>query len=254
MKLKFANLFTIVIITVFTTSCGLLYRTILGIDSTPSWKSLKQIQKDSKKFKIPESHSYILDTASYYSAVIDIYNNRKEELKKDSSQMDSLDWFRAKANVNNDLQPVQIRYFDQDGKPLFKMINCYIDGYISMSWNVDSCFETFPPQTIDGLSYDTNENLAFFIPHLTTLNEEKVQISDIPKADYYAIVFWNSFMIKPSRTLIKQLKEYEENNPDKNTYFLYVNNHNSQIWNMLTKEQKQEGKVELEKERIKNEK
>tara|TARA_R110002050_G_scaffold200591_1_gene335522 strand:+ start:66539 stop:67216 length:678 start_codon:yes stop_codon:yes gene_type:complete len=224
-----------------------MYRVILGVDSNPGWKSHDQIVKDFKRFKIPESNSFVLDTASYTNAVLSVYNIRKEKIKKDSLLTDSLDWYFAESNANNDLQPVQIRYFDQNGKPLFKMINCYIDGYLKMSWNVDSCFDTFPPKSIEYLSYDTNENLDFFIPYIKTLNGESLQLNKIPKSSFYAIVFWNSYMRKPSKTLINQIRKTELNNPTKNTYIFYVNNHNASLWDLLDTENKKLLQQELEK-------
>ena len=244
----FLKLGILIITLLVLNSCSVAYRTLLGVDSTLKWKSSEQVIKDSEKRKISATSCFILDTASYQEAVITVFKNRVIDLKKDTLNIDSTALHQAKSNAKNDLQPVQIRYFTKTGEPIFKMINCYVEPLFPMNWNVDSCFDSFPPKTIEYLTTDTNENLSFFLPHLKTLNNRKVQLSDLPESDYYALVFWNDYMIRPSKTLIKQLKEYQLNYPSQNTFFLYVNNHNALIWGFADSELRAEIKQELEKE------
>ena len=105
---------------------------------------------------------------------------------------------------------------------------------------MQGCFNTFPPKTIQELESDVNENLAFFLPHIKSLGGMEVTLDSLPNSDYYAIVFWNNYMIGPSKKLIKQLKKYQTNYPSKNTFFLFVYNQNAFIWNAVTDTQKNE--------------
>jgi len=250
MKSKFTFLSTLISITLLFSSCGIVYRTLLGVDTTPKWKSTKQITKDFDKQKTPIPNRYILDTASYYNAVISVFKNRIDYLKQDTLNMDSTALYQAKANAKNDLQPVQVRYFTKTGEPIFKMINCYVEPLFPMNWNVDSCFDNFPPQTIEPLRSDTNENLSFFVQHIKTIEGEDISLMELPPADYYAVVFWNSYMIRPSNKLFKELEKSQSNYPNQKTYFLYVNNHNASIWGLVNSEQKQSIKQQLEEKGI----
>jgi hypothetical protein len=40
-------------------------------------------------------------------------------------------------------------------------------------------------------------------------------------------------MIRPSRKLLKSMSDYQKQHPDKKIHFLYVNNHNANLWPML---------------------
>lgn len=239
---------SIILLTILLNSCGLIYRAILGVDITPQWKTTNDITKDFEKRKIPNEQRFVLDTASYANSVRFEKNKKIEKLKNDSINYDSLQINRIYENLNNDLQPVQVRYFSSNGDPIFKMINCYVKPLIPMTWNVEGCFDVFPPKTISYLENDENKNLEFFLPHIKTLDGDSITLISLPKADYYAIVFWNSFMIKPSKKLISLLIKYDENNLNQNTYFLFVNNHNAEIWSYCDNQQKAEVVMALKEE------
>ncbi|MDP2187202.1 MAG: hypothetical protein Q8J69_00835 [Sphingobacteriaceae bacterium] len=216
----------------FTASgCSIAYRVLLGVDSTPSWKSSEQVQRDFKRQKLPAAQSYVLDTASFYKATIAFYRTGYGSLPKTAT--DSLQQKRLRKGLNDDLQPVQIRFYDAKGTPLFKLVNCYLDPPIPMRWNVAGSFDQFPPANDIAQLNDFLLPMDFFLPHLLPLSPASGSLQTLPKADYYAILMWNDFMIRPSRKLLKSMRNYQKQYPDKNIHFLYVNNHNAELWPML---------------------
>ena len=80
--------------------------------------------------------------------------------------------------------------------------------------------------------------MNFFLNNITKLNGDSVGIIDLPKSDYYMVVLWNYFYIKPSRKLIKTVKKYIKSNPEESITPIYINNHNAQIWSMLDSAQR----------------
>ncbi len=212
-------------------SCSIAYRVLLGVDSTPSWKSNKQVQRDFKRANLPATQSYVLDTASLYSATIAFYRSGYDSTPQTSS--DSLKQNRLRKALNDDLQPVQIRFYDAKGAPLFKLVNCYLDPPIPMRWNVAGSFDQFPPANNIAQLNDFLLPMDFFLPHLQPLSAASQSTTALPAADYYAILMWNDFMIRPSRKLLRSMRSYQKQHADKKIHFLYVHNHNGYLWPML---------------------
>jgi hypothetical protein len=107
-----------------------------------------------------------------------------------------------------------------------------------MNWNIDGCFDVFPPKIDEENLNIHNQDLNFFLNNITKLNGDSVQIIDLPKSDYYMVVLWNSFYIKPYRKLIKTVKKYIKSNPEKSITPIYINNHNAQLWSVLDSAQR----------------
>jgi hypothetical protein len=205
---------------------------ILGVDITPEWKKNNEIEKDFAKYEIPPSNQFVLDTAVFKKNMMAEFYKTVEKLRL--TGIDSTLKHKLEKSVNDNLQPVQVRYFDSLGLPIFKLVNCYVDNPYKMDWNVDKAFANYPPSIAsEVLNYD-NRELVFFLPMLLRLNGEKVAFSDLPKKKYYAIIFWNDFFKRPSRKLIKLIQEIENNNKD--TFVFYVNNHNSEIYDLIPAE------------------
>lgn len=228
---------TFLLFLVLCTSCNVFYNTVVGIDTSPKWLTNKTLIKEFNKQQIPLQNRYVLDTSSYHNAILKNYNDIV--LTMDSSKNeDSIVKKNLYKVTKDDTQPVQVRYFDSDYNQIFKIVNCYIDNPLAIDWNVNNCFDVYPPRiNIDDLNND-KKKLPFFIEHIYTVSNEKVVIEDLPKSDYYVLVFWNSFFRKPSKKLIKTIKKFENDNKIKNTYILYVNNQNAEIWSHIDKEQK----------------
>ncbi|WP_107038713.1 hypothetical protein [Brumimicrobium mesophilum] len=239
--------------------CGTVYRVLLGVDISPNWKTDERIAKDAKKYKIPSEFNLVMDTVGFYSELRATYKNIFANL--DIKDGDSTEYFKARNVLKDDGQPVQFRLFDKQGTEIFKMVNCYVDPPIPMSWNVDGCFDTFPAQTnIKSLNVH-NFGIDLFLSNSTTLNKKQFSLEDLPEADYYGVILWNDFYIKPSKKLIKTVRKYIEDS-NENVVLLYIHNHNSYLWQVMDAENKnkvkdyykEEREKKIEKERKRTEK
>jgi len=224
------------------TSCGLAYKVLLGIDSTPEWNSDDDIIRQAKKYDIASQFNLVLDTASYDAGLREIYRKLVSDL--DLSDKDSTEYFSLKEAWSDDSQPVQFRLFDSQGVEIFKLVNCYVDPPIPMNWNVENCFDVFPPQVnIESLN-SHNFDLEFLLSYSSYLDGSKLQFSDLPMDRYYAVITWNEFFKRPSKKLINEVKEYIKSN-DQSKTLIYINNQNATLWSMMDSEMKEYVKEQL---------
>ncbi len=216
-------------------SCGPIVRLSFGIDVTPKWiNSKEELSKQSERFGIKSDFMYSMDTTRYFVDIFQMF--RDTLLYLDSEEVYNCAQHDLLYEVrNDDLQPVQFRLFDSLGNEVFKMVNCYLEPVIpTMNWNVKGCFDAFPPKTdIEALNTHTF-HLDFILEHLDTA----VSLSDLPSSKFYAVVFWNSYFIKPTRKLLETL-ESKIGLDHKEVTFIYVNNHNAHVWYDLTVKQKE---------------
>src|SRR5690554_5762871 len=126
-------------------SCGLVYKVLLGVDTKLHWESTEEVEKQAKKYNISTTHSFLQDTVLYRATVDTFYRPLLTNLHIEEG--DSSHYFKIKKVRKDDLQPVQFRLFKHDGEEIFKIVNCYVDPPIPMNWNVDGCFDTFPAKT-----------------------------------------------------------------------------------------------------------
>jgi len=238
--MNFKKLITLSITLILVSSCGLTYSVILGIDTTPEWKTDEQIAKQAKKYSIPTEYNLLLDTASYKRELKHIYSEAKNVLK--INQSDSSDFTNLKKARNDDLQPTQFRLFDQNGVEIFKLVNCYIDPPIPLKWNVNGCFDSFPPKTsIETLDIHMFP-LEFLLSHTSNIHQQKFAYTGLPEAEYYGVILWNDYFKRPSRRLIKTVHEYMEKT-DKPVTMIYINNHNQFLWSVMNSEEKEKVKI-----------
>lgn len=224
-------------------SCKLSYRALLGIDTQPEFMSKKQIIRKAKRYGVPEGKVLVLEIDAYADTIAAIRKHQLEEL----GSADSILQVNIHKQAKNDAQPVQVRYFDKDMAPIFKLVNCYVDPPIPMQWNVDGALDEFPPKPIKELEGEKDHDLSFFLPLVRDIGGGQVTIDDLPEADYYALVMWNSFFIRPSKRLIRQIQRYDRKKGQGKTHFLFVNNHNAHLFNYVPDEQKEEALEELKK-------
>lgn len=233
----------LVLILLMTTSCKVAYRVLLGIDSKPNFVTDQQIDRKAKRYGVPKENLFTLDPAMFGDSIVTIRNRKIDELE----QIDSISITRLNKNAKNDAQPVQLRYFNSKGEPIFKMVNCYVDPPIPMKWNVQGSLDEFPPAPIDELKDDIDYNLAFFLPLITNRDGNKITTDSLPEAAFYAVVFWNSFFIRPSKKLIRQIRRYDRKKGEGKTHFIFVNNHNAHLFNYISDEDKKKVLEEMEK-------
>tara|TARA_B110000967_G_scaffold82022_1_gene84750 strand:+ start:347 stop:1102 length:756 start_codon:yes stop_codon:yes gene_type:complete len=226
-------------VSAFLSSCSLLYRGILGVDTTPEWYNNEDLTKAISKRKLTNDIVLILDTASYRNDVVDDLYEVLDSLKLDTNAVDyKINVRKAIKLANDDLQSTQIRLFTSGGNEIFKLVNCYIDPPIPMNWNVAGCFDAFPPTIAEENLNVHNFDLAYILNNSTKLNGDSITLYNLPKSDYYMLVTWNSFMIKPSKKAIKVVKKYIKENLNQSITPIYINNHNAQMWGMMDSTQR----------------
>jgi len=224
------KLLLVVLSSTLLSSCSLLYRGLLGVDTSPQWFDKEDLTKSAKKYDIDSEFLLILDTASYTNSIKIEMRDTVAKLNTDTSIMSKNLRYKAQKVANDDLQPVQVRLFTSDGQETFKLVNCYVDPPIPMDWNVNQCFDSFPLHSDDIIQNTHTYDLPALLSHTTSSKGDAVGLSDLPNGEYYMVVMWNSFMIRPSKKLIKTVKEYLAANPDQDVTPIYINNHNAQVW------------------------
>lgn len=243
MKDSAKNLFLLLLLLPMITGCGVLYQVLLGVDSTPEWKSDREVKKQAKKYRIPAENNLVLDTATYYQGLSELYSNRAKELNM--SERDSSEIKKFNRVLKDDTQPVQFRLFDKSGTEVFKIVNCYLDPPIPMNWNVSGCFDVFPPKTdIESLN-SHNFDLQFLLSHASTLDQNKLNVAALPDSDYYGVILWNEFFRRPSRKLIKTVRKYIEDQ-EQSVHLIYIHNQNAYLWQVMDAETKERVKIALQ--------
>lgn len=214
----------------------MMYRTLLGIDSTPGWYSADEVVKQADRYDIPSAYSLTMDTVRYYQGLRSVYQPIFDQLK--STSADSSAYLQMQEVLKDDAQPVQFRLFDRTGTEVFKLVNCYIDRPLAMDWNVENCFDAFPPR-INVESLNThNFALDFLLDKATTADGQRLTRADLPVSDYYGVVVWNNFFVKPSRALVKTIQQQMGSNEA--VHLIYINNQNAEIWQAMTPAQKRQ--------------
>jgi hypothetical protein len=226
--------------------CSVSYRLLLGVDTSPQWRSHSQIEKDFKRYRIKQDAVYVLDTASYTASVRARVQPIADSLMALGLSKESDTVLRAFKPFKDDMQPVQLRYFAANGQPITKMVNCYLHPPIPMRWNVDGLFNQFPPAHNIAMLNNHQQPLAYFLPHVKDLQGQSVSLPIQPETEYVALVMFNRYMIRPSRKLIKSLKDYHQQHPQAKVQVFFIHNHNSQLWMMYSPEQQAAVKVALQ--------
>ena len=214
------------VLTVGFNSCQLAGKVLFGIRSNVNWMEPEEIHSYFDKYDIPENQRYVLDTASYYNAEVLEYQKRIET--SDSTQK-----MLYRKIVNDNLQMFQIRFFDGDGQPIFKMVNCYIDPPLPVSWNKHGSFDEFPPSIDFMHSGDGNKPLAHFLQHIHTLDQKSIAQKNLPESDYFAVVFVNDLMTRVGRRQMRTVTRYLKKHEDKNIHAFFVHNNNAEMWQLV---------------------
>ncbi|MBW7867528.1 MAG: hypothetical protein H3C31_04290 [Brumimicrobium sp.] len=216
---------------------------LLGVDKKPKWYSDNQIIDQSKKHQIQSEYSVTLDTIRYKAKLRELYAEIFQQLR--NSNVDSSEYKKQKGIFKDDSQPVQFRLFDTKGNEVFKIVNCYVDKPITADWNVNGCFDSFPPYINEPNLNIHNYNLEFLLACTNPLNDSKPLTREmLPSADYYGVIIWNDVYHKYSKNLIKIVQK-RISSVNKSVVLIYVNNHNAAIWSLTDTETKQKIKEEL---------
>ncbi len=182
-------------------SCNTLLIRTYGIKA-PKQRTTEEIQKIAKKRNIPSDHLFILDS-SYQSFI---------------NSFDTSQWLIRK----NHLQPLQALYFDKNGEMVSWFTNCYAGGFPNFKWNRTGNLNSFVPATRAPI--DSVTNLAMQLEYIKTLNETKPNADYFNTADYNVVIYWNVFMGRQSKRLIKCIVKNCSLAQDKVVNISFVNN------------------------------
>ena len=215
----------------YATGCTTIGATILGINTNPEWHFPEEATAFQEKRDIPIAQYYLLDTVSYRAAIIQTAEASLQAAALPSGTVDSVELDRINDILKDDYQPVQMRFFDADGEGIYASLNCDLDPPIPMRWNVKGALDQFPPDQ-NKLPYGKDRTLrpmSYYLPHLRKADGSAVTREELPRADYYAVLMVNDIFRKPSKKLLKTVRNYLKRQ-DADVHVLYVNNHNSEIW------------------------
>ena len=174
----------------------------------PHLLNQKEISSSATKLHIPEKESFGLDIKYFYALQ-----------KKDTMRL----VFEKKCSpmISKYMQPLEILYFDEEGKLISFHSNCYTGGFPKLKWNRYGQFNKFVPETTIPLT-DTVLNRDFLFHYLQPLDK----INSFEKTKLTVVVFWCDFMFKQSKTVIKTAKDNLQFDSNKQAKIIFVNTDN----------------------------
>lgn len=184
------------------TSCSSIFSGLYGMKK-PKTVDEETIARYEKKYNIPIVDNYELD-ATYFSYLF------------------SLDTSQFKEQIKNHYQPLQVLYYDNSGHLVSFQINCYAGGFPNLKWNRNEIMSTFPPQLQAPL--DSIFPLKTQMKYLKVLAQSAKINTD--NYDYIVIVYWNIFMGRQSKRLIRFVQNNRKLEQDKKIKIIYVNTDN----------------------------
>jgi len=157
----------------------------------------------ARHFEIPPADNYSMDTSF-------------------ATFIHSFDTSLFKQQIQNHCQPLQALYFDKTGRLGKFYINCYAGGFPTIRWNRNGKLNVFPPK--DQAPTDTLLSLEKQVTYMTSINCSEPP--DFSKYDYTVIIYWNHFMKRHSRHLIKSIRKNCALADRFSIRLIYVNNDN----------------------------
>lgn len=102
-------------------------------------------------------------------------------------------------------QPLQALYFNSHGQLISFHNNCYTGGFPNLKWDPDNLFSVFPPRS--RIPVDSIYTLEKVLENVSSLNGEKATATIRNDCSYYCVVFWNVFMSRQSKRLIRLVQD-----------------------------------------------
>ncbi|HET8963229.1 MAG TPA: hypothetical protein VFM99_04995 [Chitinophagales bacterium] len=187
-------------------SCQPILKAFVGVNNVKQY-SANEILIKSNRYHLANENLYeIRDTA--YWAFIKSYEGK---------MLNNYYTFK-------DLyQPLQVFSFDSTGILQFHLINCKVGGFPNLKWDRYGYFDIAPLKMPSTLLSDSTLKL-------NTIKEYYLPISinqDVSNTEFNEciIVYWNYFLGRQSKRLIKKIQEYNINT-NSNAYVYYVNTDN----------------------------
>lgn len=186
------------LLVVMMSSCQTIMMRLYGVRHYKTVDE-KLIVKQARKYNIPESSMYYVDSAyfGYFKGLDSVH----KQVSKDR------------------MQPLQACYYDASGKLVSFQINCYAGGFPNLKWNRNGIFNTFVPKQQAPL--DTLLNLQQHTDYLRTINE-KTKISE-EHFDYVIFVHWTVLLGRQSKRFIRYVQRNAALAKNSNIDIRYVN-------------------------------
>lgn len=198
----FSILNLIIFIALLFSSCSSVFTKIYGIKEV-KYLNNEKINKYADKYNIPKECCFKLDTA-FYTFLI------------------SFDTNLYKLQINNHYQPLQALYYNREGVLKSFQVNCYAGGFPNLNWNRNEIMASFPPKI--QAPPDSLISLENLLKYAIPINEKSVLLNE--KTDYTVIVFWNKFMGRQSKRLIKSVQQNAKLASEVSHKIIYINNDN----------------------------
>ncbi len=201
---RYLSIFTFIALTFLfgLTSCTSIFTGLYGMKKTKTVDE-KTIVRFTKRYNIPTSDSYELDT-TYFSYLF------------------SLDTTKFKSQIKNHYQPLQALYYDNSGHLKSFQVNCYAGGFPNLKWGRNEIMTTFPPK--QQAPIDSIVPLETQLKYLNPLSQtSKISIDNY---DYIVIVYWNRFMGRQSKRLIRFVQDNSKLETEKKVKIIYANTDN----------------------------
>jgi hypothetical protein len=184
------------------TSCSAIFTGIYGMHNIEAVDE-NTIARYANKYNVPLADNYELDTA-YFSYLF------------------SLDTSKYNLQIKNHYQPLQALYYDHSGQLKSFQVNCYTGGFPNLKWDRNEIMSTFPPK--EQAPIDSIVSLETQMKYLKRLSQTEQHI--IESYDYVVIVYWNRFMGRQSKRLIRYVQDNVKLETSRKVKVIYVNTDN----------------------------
>ena len=102
-------------------------------------------------------------------------------------------------------QPLQALYFNCHGQLISFHNNCYTGGFPNLKWDRNDLFSVFPPRS--RIPVDSVYTLEKVLENVYSPDGEKATARIKSDCSYYCVVFWNVFMSRQSKRLIRLVQD-----------------------------------------------
>jgi len=184
------------------TSCSGIFTGIYGMHKIKAVDE-NTIARYANKYNVPLADNYELDTA-YFSYLF------------------SLDTSKYNLQIKNHYQPLQALYYDNSGQLKSFQVNCYTGGFPNLMWDRNETLSTFPPK--EQAPIDSIVSLDTQMKYLKRLSQTEQHFFE--SYDYVVIVYWNRFMGRQSKRLIRYVQDNVKLETARKVKIIYVNTDN----------------------------
>jgi hypothetical protein len=196
------------------TGCSSFLTNVWGFRSFDKKYGNEQIKETAITWKIQPDELYFIQN--------EYIDYLKSEAFKYGISLNSCDTSHSYQMFNNHSQPLQIMFFNKEGKLDAFLTNCYCGGFPNFKWNRNNCLDTLPARQVVPL--DTLINFDQLITFIHNADNQSVDVIKFGEKDYSIVVFWATYFGRQSKRLINQVeRKYRDSEKDKKVAILYIN-------------------------------